>query len=254
MSTSWRRGEYRRLLRELATPKSRRLLQRLQWDREALRAFATWENLIDFMQAGEADESDQDRILRSILAEVEQRGDPTARTALLALFWPGLAKVFRQRRRWDRDPDELWSTITWVFLRAISKFRTARRPERIASKLINDAYRDLHREYRRRWRFQNGTKPLEDEDGDEVHAIGSTAPDPAIALVESRHDSLSVIRAWAEATQASQVDVELVVRTRLLDELLADVAEDLGLGYEAAKKRRQRTEASLQSFANRRNL
>jgi hypothetical protein len=58
------------------------------------------------------------------------------------------------------------------------------------------------------------------------------------------------LREWLAEGTLTQTDFLLLIGTRVYGAPLKRVARHLGLGYEAAKKRRQRSEAVLRKLAS----
>ena len=66
-----------------------------------------------------------------------------------------------------------------------------------------------------------------------------------IALREVQEAEIKKLRGHLKQGLISEADFYLLVGTRLYGESLADCARKAGLGYQAAKQRRQRAEAAI---------
>jgi hypothetical protein len=197
-----------------------------------------------------ANVADKDRILQPIFTALRRDGLHRWSSILLLLFWPALLTVHRLKRSWDRDPENLWSNITWVFLRVIHRFDTERRRDRLTQKVVNDTIHHLHDEYRRTWDLESRHHlPREgEEDPPEVED-----PDWPIAeeAAEWRCDREVRTRLYRKHLRDGLIDEEeyfVLVGTRVYGWTVAVCAERLGVSYQALKKRRQRAERVIRPW------
>lgn len=224
------------------------MLEDLQRTSPFLRQFATWADVIAFLRAGTSDDPSKDKILRPILAANRAGRDSRWRTILLLIFWPGLLSLHYQKRHWDKDPDELWDNLTWIFLAILPRIDVTRRPDRLVQKVINDTAHHLHDEYRRIW------DRLEQEKQAEMVLLLSVAAGPEegpFAIVSDREEKefeIRRLRKHVDAGRITEVDFHLIVGTRVYGKQVGDCARELGLAYQAAKKRRQRAEEAIRRF------
>ena len=240
--------EREQLEQEIGNEEYRPLLQRLQRDHPFYRDFTTWGEVVAFMRKGSSKDPLKDEVLRPIIAAHAEDGDARWRTILLVGFWPKLKAVCVRRREWDTNFDELWANTVWTFLQAVCRLDLARRPQRLAQKLINDTTWRLGVEYRRE-RKQVATEIPTDPELIEVMAGG--AEDPGFAEMEIREEQEACIerlREHMEAGRITEIDLHLLVGTLVYDKLLRECAEETGLSYQAAKKRRQRAGAAIRRF------
>ncbi|MDH5527832.1 MAG: hypothetical protein OEY97_11055 [Nitrospirota bacterium] len=219
------------------------LLRGLQEGEPFLRRFGNWDEVLAFMREGTSRDPHKDDILRPIFRAHRADGDARWRTLLMVIFWPGLASIHRQKRTWDPDPEELWQNVLWTFLRVVCRIDVDRRPVRLVQKVFNDTVHDLHEEYRRTWDRTQPERPWDDE----IHvlAVGHGIDFDRIALEELREAELRKLHGHRKAGRLGETDFLLLIGMRIYGESVADYARRVGVGYEAAKKRRQRAEATL---------
>lgn len=248
MSPFSRDRDREQLERELGTQKYARLLEDLKQTSSFLRQFATWAEVIAFMRAGTSEDSRKDEILRPILAANAALRDPCWRTILLVIFWPGLLSLHLQKRHWDPDGDELWDNLTWTFLRILPRIDVTRRHNRLVQKVINDTVHHLHDEYRRIW------DRLEREEHIEVQQLqllaASEDVNPLMIFLDREEEKIAIgrLREHVDAGRITEIDLFLIISTRVYGKQVAECARELGLAYQAAKKRRQRAEEAIRRF------
>ena len=244
-SASCWQQDYERLEQELETGEYQRLLWRLQRVSPFLGGFDTWADVVAFMRRGTSDDPQKDKVLRPILRAHEQNGDHRWRTILLVMFWPGLQSIFWQKARWDSDPHERWQRVVWSFLEVVCRLDIRRRRRRLVQKLINDTVNRLYRQYKRDWN-QAALAPSMDPGLLETLAGGVEHIDFAIFEERDAQEAeIARLRAHMEGGRIGEADFLLLVGTRVYGQALADYVREHDLDYEAAKKRRQRAEATI---------
>lgn len=249
MSSFSRDRDHERLEQEIQTDAYRKLLRDLQAGHSFLRRFATWADAIAFMRAGRSDDPGKDEILRPILAANAATREPCWRTILLVIFFPGLLLLHFQKRHWDKDPDELWGNLIWTFLRILPRIDVTRRSDRLVAKVINDTAHHLHDEYRRNWDRAEREKSVEYEEFLSVPAGLEAGPFAIVLEREEQELAVRRLREHVDAGRITEVDFHLIVGTRVYGKQVAECAKELGLAYQAAKKRRQRAEAAIRRFS-----
>jgi hypothetical protein len=221
------------------------LLGKLQRDHLFLRRFRTWAAVLAFMRSGTSADPRKDEVLRPILAAHGEDQDARWRAVLLAIFWPGLRSIHRQKRRWDADPDERWQNITWTFLQVLCRIDVKRRPDRLVQKVFNDTVHHLYDEYRRTWSRTNREFTAEPEELEELAGGVEGIDFAGIELREAQEIEFKRLREHLVAGRISEPDFLLLVGTRIYGQSVADYAREAGLAYQVAKKRRQRAEAAI---------
>jgi len=243
-----RERDRKQLEQELGTQEYERLLRDLQRTSPFLRQFAMWAEVIAFMRAGTSEDPRKDEILKPLLAANAAGQDPRWPTVLLVIFWPGLLSLHFQKRHWDDDKDELWDNLVWTFLKILRRIDVARRPNRLVQKVVNDTAHHLHDEYRRIW------DRLERENILEHSQLLSLAPgeemDPLSIALDREEEEIAIrrLREHVDAGRINEIDFLLIVSTRVYGKQVVDCAREMGLAYQAAKKRRQRAEEAIRRF------
>lgn len=234
------------------------LLATLQKDEPFLHGFNNWIGIIAFMRESNSCKPQKNLVLRSILSAHRRDTDHRWRTILLAMFWPGLRSIHYQKRHWDTDKDELWQNMVWVFLQVVGKIDVAKRPERLAQKIINDTVHRLCDMYRRKWDIANREVPLEngndenddDEDANDGEIVTGAKDDINYDGIELRilqESETRRLRQYLESGLLNEKDFLLIVETRVCGKSVADYAREVGMSYDLARKRRLRAEANLRS-------
>lgn len=248
MSRSSRERDRERLEYEIQTDEYRKLLGDLQLGNPFLRQFSTWVQVVAFMRGGTSDDPRKDGILRPILAANAAHQDSRWRTILMVIFWPGLLSIHFQKRHWDEDRDELWDNITWTFLKILPRIDVTRRPDRLVQKVINDTAHHLHDEYRRIWDCLEREENVEFGELDSVAAGPENGPFEIAVNREEEELTVRRLRDHVDAGRITEVDLLLIVSTRVYGKQVVDCARELGLAYQAAKKRRQRAEDAIRRY------
>lgn len=216
-----------------------------------LRSFNNWLGIISFMRDAKSHDPQKNRVLRGIFAAHGKDGNPRWRTILLAMFWPGLRSLHHQKQHWDADPEELWQNMVWVFLQVVCKIDVAKRPERLAQKIMNDTIHRLCDIYRKKWTIAKLEVPLESgngEDDNEGEIIVGAQDDidyDGIDLRILQASEIKRLRKHLNSGRISEEDFLLLVGTRVYGKSVADYAREAGMNYELARKRRLRAEAHL---------
>lgn len=241
-----RDADRRQLEREILRPDHQILLERLQIETPGLRGFASWGAVVTFMRRGTSRDPAKDAVLLPILQAHAVDQDPRWRAILLLIFWPALEAIWRRKWRWDRDEDELWSSVAWVFMQTICRLDPVRRPDRLVQKIVNDVFHRLHAEYRARWdRAKREIVTDPDELAGTLQIESGRAAAELWAEQEARIATLEKHRA---AGRISDADFLLLVGTQVYGRSLAECASESGVGYEAAKKRHQRAMRAIGGF------
>ncbi len=247
MSTSpWQRDR-EALEGELGTTAYGTLLQGLKRKAPFFKRFKTWAEVLAFMREGRSDDPRKDKVLRPIFRAHMEDGDPRWRQVLTVIFWPGLESIHRQKRHWDPNPEDRWQNIHWAFLEVLCRTDVEKRLHRLVQKVFNQTVRRLYGEYSRKWRRTGHESLMDPEDLDrlpDAESIGSTSAE----LREAQEAALRRLRRYLDRGHISEAGFLLLVGTRVYDKSLAQCAREVGLSYEAAKKRRQRAEATIASI------
>lgn len=253
MVSTPRDQDRKQLEHELETDEYQNLLVKLQRKAPFLRRFDTWRDVIAFMRAGTSRDPRKDEVLRPILTAHDADQDYRWRKILLAIFWPALVSIRRRKFYWDEDePDELWQRIFWAFHQAICRIDLARRPRRLAQKIVNDAIHDLYLDYQRCWDHASREVATDPDELDEFpYEDVAIDLDEMIDAQTALAREISRLRGHLNAGRITEGDFVLIVGTRIYGRSIAEYAREMGLDYELVKKRRQRVEAAIGRFETR---
>ncbi len=221
------------------------LLKRMQEGDALSPSFTSWREVVSFMHKGSDNASVKDSILSSIFKAHRRNLDSRWRTVLLVIFWPALESIHWQKRRWDSDPDERWQNIVWTFLKVISNIDPEIRQRHFASKVFNDTVHHLCDEYRRSWKRAEWEISMDDETIDDLAAENDVIDETPIEIAVAQKLYLDKLQKHLSDGTIQEADYLLLVGTRIYGKILADYARENGIGYQAAKKRRQRAEAQI---------
>ena len=154
--------------------------------------------------------------------------DGDARMATIVCLLPGLRRVVR-RYQDILGPCDAWAELVIALWEQLGTYDLDRRPSRVAANLVWDSTNRLVRAVRRERAWRNHI----DLDGCAEHSSGWHTQGVPGVLADT--DAGGVL---------APIDAVLIEATRLNGISLADAAVLLGISYEAAKKRRQRAEAT----------
>ncbi len=248
MSTSSRDADRELLASTLGTTELLGLLEQLQTEVEFLRQFNSWDEVIGFMREGTSTNPEKDEVLRPLFRAVAQDQSPDWNTILLLIFWPGLESICFQKRHWDVDEDERWQNIMVTFFEVVSRIDVEQRTERLVQKLFNDTVHRLHDLYQGVWMAKAMEIPTSPEELKELAGGVEGIDFEFMDHHERQENAVKSLRTHEKAGRISESDLQLIVTTRVNGQSLADYARVEGLGYETAKKRRQRAETAIRQY------
>lgn len=212
-----------------------------------LASWATWGEGRRQLSGGAIWREDTDATLCPILTTFKQ-GDPEVwHQVLLYLLWPHLDRIARRLSQLDDDPNQIDSQVCWAFLEALHRFDLDRRQTRLGQKILNDVLHDVRLHYAdERELGKRFMRPVTREEADKLEAVlnQAGAPDPEFEWIDNRHEAR-----WARAYLKNLVrsgrldgaDYLILLGCHVYGRTLHEMAARLGLSYEAAKKRQQRT-------------
>lgn len=209
----------------------------------ALAAFDGPERLLAFLWSEDAPAEVQDQALGALLRLA--RAEPLASRFILQALLPGLkaraGQLLRPRRgREHEQPSlergELWQVLFVELLERIQTYPLERRPRKIAINLLLDTVHVAYGELGRARRF------LKDIPMDEP------LEPPAPGDVPTDVDEVLARAVGAGAITAGEA--ALIAETEIEDVSLHEIANRLGVTYNAIKVRRQKAERRLLIFLN----
>lgn len=232
MSFSWS-GIREGLARTSTTFQFHQCFRALRRREDVLRSFRDPAALLDALNRTSGDPEHKNRILTALVRSAQNEGPEAdcALTLLLLALWPGLDRIMRRARaRRLGTPDELASEILERATEAIRSL-DLQRVSRIASTLVMNIERDLGRAVRREAARQQLYSAV---DPDWIAAPPSWAAQ-AQMRTELQRDLTTLIGK----------DTNLVLGVVLDGFSQLEMAQEIGSGEAAARKRYQRATARL---------
>lgn len=209
----------------------------------ALAGFNGPERLLAFLWNEQGSPEAQDRALAALLRLA--RSEPLAARFILQALLPGLkaraGQLLRPRRGQEHEKPalergDLWQVLFVSLLERIQTFPLERRPRKIAINLLLDTLHATYAELKRSRRF------LEDVPKDEPLDVAEPA--------EMATDVDGVLERAVEAGAITAAEADLIAETEIEGVPLEEVAQRLGITYNAVKVRRQKAERRLLIFLN----
>lgn len=205
-----------------------------------LERFDAADALVAYLNTKGGDLDEKDRIYAVLVRAVQARSDwSDLAIALLWLgLWPGLDAVYGHRLRdFVGRPDELVAEVSFIFTTTVARIDLSG-VSRLASTLVRNIERDVREGLKRRWSEQTRMVDVADP--------AAAESDPNLRtkrLIDDRElpvnaSDLPAVREWL--TSIVQGDADLVIGAALYGFDLHELADELGIGHEAARKRFQR--------------
>ena len=246
MRARWE-GLHAALLRSVTTLKADTQFRQAATVHGELSRFASPDALTAFLntKVGKGDDrqriyDEKDRIYSVLVRAVQAHSDwRELATALVWLgLWPGLDAIYGHRLRdFVGQPDELVADISFVVTTTVERIDLAG-VNRLAATLVLNVERDVRDALKRRWAHEARVVDVDDP--------AATGPDPhlqADPTIDDRElpvdaNNLPAVREWLAGIV--QGDADLVIGAALYGFDLHELADELGIGHEAARKRFQR--------------
>jgi DNA-directed RNA polymerase specialized sigma24 family protein len=199
--------------------------------------------VLDHLHSRDGAPDDKDQILATLVAAAQtRRGDRDVAAAMVWLgLWPGLDNLYRRLWRFFRnDANELASEIAGRFAMGMQRADLSR-IKRVAATLIANVERDIRVGLRRRWAEAATHEELPDPD-----EFGSPASKSSCFGLPAGTDP-DVVASFVHRVLTDLIgsDADIVVAVVMMGEGQRDVADRLGLSYDAVRKRYQRALARL---------
>ncbi|MCP4582403.1 MAG: sigma-70 family RNA polymerase sigma factor [candidate division Zixibacteria bacterium] len=224
------------------------LLARLHWLHPDTKKFGSWEELIESLPVNELRSNYSDTIIRAILDTMQKSSNDGWTTVLTAIFWPLLEIIYKKLtfiyQIRDRDLDDLWQNIYLTFLKVINRIKLSERKAPISLKIYNDIYHDIYQTIISNFKRNKTDTSLESLTVDKIDEIFKIKVDPGIVFYENINEYEVCLKHGV----IDELDYHILVNTFIRNDTLENVAFDLGIGYEAAKKRRQRAVKKVEDF------
>lgn len=254
------RDEARRALESSAAREvQNEFLSRAKQRHEALRQFTSVDKLLGFLQPSTSKDA-KDAVLLALVQE-HQRGEGQAFALIAVAMFQKLEHLYITRAQGD-EPDDLWGRIVGAFVEALDTYPVARRPSKVAANIEGETMAAL-RKARLRERRATEAKALLfeaiepflddvqtiDVNGQATVSVGDfVGTGEEAAIPPDATELLHAEQALDRYLEAEVIDVEerfLLLGVHLYEKTLGELARELGISREAAKKRHQRALARV---------
>jgi DNA-directed RNA polymerase specialized sigma24 family protein len=244
-------------------------LKRIQTRHPALEGFASVEVLLELLRDPGGTVEGKNAVLVALLEEHQSSSAGAAFALLAAAMFPALDRIYRSRLYGTDDPDELWGCVVQGFAEALDRYPTARRRARVAANIECETMAAIRRANLRDRRstqalerFVSATAPFlteieaVDPDvpkgqtlsmGDFVEPGHEPAVEPDVAEFKEAGAAAAPL---FDAVAISEEDRFLVLGVHLYDRPLGELAAELGISREAAKKRHLRAIRRLRAVVS----
>lgn len=222
----------------LRTPEVHAFFLSLQDSEVAFRSFKGLEQFILFMERPSPDSySLKDTCLWTIIHRIQTTDERTAGLSLLTyLMSKGLQAILRDSVRFDRNQTKAWSDLWWEFLETVLSYPLERRRRKVAANLLLDTRHRVFRSHQIENALASVIEPLEDHEAPIEPRFDDPVYMSAQRLIEGENDE-----------GINHRDIALILGSRVYERDIQDLAEELGLSYDAARKRRQRAEKVIRT-------
>lgn len=254
------RDEARRALESSAAHKTQSLyLNRVQPRHPPLQRFHTADELLDFLHHPLADAAEKDAALLALLKEHQASSDGGAFALLATAMFPALDHIYRARLHRSREADDLWGRVVGAFAEAVDGYPTHRRPSRVAANIEGDTMAHLRRGGLLEVRVAMARDLLHDAAAPYLADLEAVDPDvapsqrmgfgdlekpgtekPAPPAPEELDEARAAATTHFDASGIPSEDRFLILGVHLYERTLGDLAAELGISREAAKKRHLR--------------
>jgi len=266
------RDEARRALESSAARRAHdQYLKQIRDRHQALKKFDDVEDLLDVLRDPAADADTKDATLIALLEEHQRGVGGGGAFALIAVaMFPALDRIYRSRVLRADEHDDLWGRVVEAFADALDRYPLSRRPARVAANIEGDTMAAIRRAGLRdtrsalaQERLTAATAPYatdieavdpQEPDRDRLSLGDFVEPGREPALPPDDVEMKAAELAAAPLFDAGAINDEdrfLVLGVHLYERALGDLAAELGISREAAKKRHLRAIARLRSLGRR---
>lgn len=267
------RDEVRRALESSAARNTQNeYLKQIAERQPALKKFETVNELLDELRDREGDDDPKDAALLALLEEHQRGSNGGAFTILAVAMFPALDRIYRQRVQRADDHDDLWGLVVESFAEALDRYPIARRRARVAANIEGDTMAAIRRARLRdarmadaQSRFTEATSPY----AKEIEAVDPEAPDrqrlvigdfvepgrePPVPPDSAELKAAEVaVAPLFDAGDLNDQDRFLILGVHLYERTLGELAAEIGISREAAKKRHLRAIARLRALGRERD-
>lgn len=236
-------------------------LKQVRVHHAALKEIEDVDALVALLRDVEASMDRKDAILLALVQE-HQRGGGAAFALLAVAMFPALDRLYRTRLHRTPEHDDFWGRIVGAFAEALDRYPVQRRPARVAANIEGDTMASLRRAALREQRAALATEILAADArafGTEI-AVADLRGEPILRLADFAKPGTekpvppepkelkaaeAALEPYFEESAISREDRLLIVGVHLYERTLGDLANELGISREAAKKRHLRAMARL---------
>jgi hypothetical protein len=261
------RDEARRALESSAARRAHdEYLKQIRDQHQALKQFDDINDLLDVLRDPAADADTKDATLLALLVEHQRCAGGGAFALLAVAMFPAVDRIYRSRVHRTREHDDLWGRVVEAFAEALDRYPIARRPARVAANIEGDTMAAMRRAGLRDMRstvaherFAAATAPFATEiataePGEperERMSMGDFVEpgrEPAVAPdAAEMKEAETAVASLFDAGVIAEEDRFLILGVHLYERTLGDLAAELGISREAAKKRHLRAITRLRS-------
>lgn len=245
MPRTSRERDRKELEGELKSKPFEELLSRLKEKARYFRRFGTWADVVACLHGRTSKHPENDEILRPIFQAHAEDGDARWWHILTVVFWPGLLSLHWRLREREPDADDRWQDIHCAFLETLSRINLEKRSYRLVQKVFNDTLHRLLKEYSRREERMGREYATDPDKVNELLGANDHVGFEEVEWLDEQEAKLIRLRHHLDMGTISEEDYELLVATRIDGKLVKEYARDVGLNFQAAKKRRQRAEKAI---------
>ena len=241
--------EQERLLleQELECEGCSQLFVKFQEDYPLFKVFSDWKGVGYRLTRSKTRNVTQDEMIPLLLEAHQESNNPYWPTIMLSLFWKRLERVWKRKRRWDTDSDELWQRIVREFLIVVRKLDPSVQPDRLMKRILNKTALRVYKSYQVQWRRLEREKPMEFESLLEQDASNERFSKDRMHA-RTMFDGKVDLKVAVKLPEITSSDMALLIDTRVHGITLQDLSQKTGVNYQTLKKRRLRLEARLREL------
>lgn len=252
---SYRNAARRALESSAARAKQNQFIQLLSSKHRAYEGIADVDALIATLRDVGGNKERKDALLLALIVEHQAQGG-MAFVLLATAMFPVLDKLYRSRVHRFREHDDLWGRIVGAFAEALERYPVQRRPAKVAANIEGETMAAL-----RRAALQDSRAALTFDAHGYIKAFATDlattdlAGNPSMQWGElgpkskaqaAYADSAEYAQAEAalephfQAGNVNEEDKFLILGVHLYEKSLGELASELGISRDAAKKRHLR--------------
>ena len=225
--------------------------KRLTERHPSFKSFRSPQELIGFLDAG-GDHEQKDGALVILIREYGGESPlRVAGTILILSFFPVIKNLyFAQCHRYD-DREELISTLQCCFLEAARNYPLDKRPRKIAANLkflTLRSFIESQSELSEADEFQRRLLDEAEKYRPDADQLSESYPGIAAAAASDRESvaiTISNYRVFVKNGIVSEGDFKIIVESRFHDRDLHEIADEMGITYMNARKRRNLAEQAI---------